>query len=118
MACGMKFQGVKVGLLLMMLLSLAAIVVADIDCSTVTGLLSTCSTFIIYGYPDPLPGSSCCDAMVSLRLMAESGDNRRFVCRCFMGLIAAYNPLGTAIATLPGFCGIHLGFTVYPNTDC
>ncbi|KAF2320329.1 hypothetical protein GH714_027156 [Hevea brasiliensis] len=69
-------------------------------------------------FTDPLPGSPCCNAMISLRLIAESGDNRRSVCRCFMGLIAAYNPLGTAVATLPGLCGINLGFVVYPNTDC
>ncbi|KAJ9139913.1 hypothetical protein P3X46_030605 [Hevea brasiliensis] len=112
----MRFQKMKIGVLI--LLSWAATVSTDVECGTVTGLLSVCSTFISYGSPDPLPGSPCCNAMISLRLIAESGDNRRSVCRCFMGLIAAYNPLGTAVATLPGLCGINLGFVVYPNTDC
>ncbi|KAL0358978.1 UNVERIFIED_CONTAM: hypothetical protein Sangu_0747200 [Sesamum angustifolium] len=43
--------------------------------------------------------------MTSLNNLADSGDNRRDVCRCLMDLIAAYNHHATAIATLPGFCG-------------
>ncbi|KAH7537987.1 putative non-specific lipid-transfer protein 14 [Ziziphus jujuba] len=88
------------------------------ECSTIIGLFSACSTFITYGSPDPLPGSPCCDAMSSLHIMADTTENRRFVCRCLMGLITTYNPNATAIATLPGFCGLSLGFTIDPNTDC
>ncbi|EEF51426.1 Nonspecific lipid-transfer protein precursor, putative [Ricinus communis] len=112
----MGAQKVKIGVLVF--LSWAAIVAADVDCTTVAGLLSACSTFINYGSPDPLPGSPCCDAMTSLNSVAESGNNRSSVCRCFMGLITTYNPNATAIATLPGFCGISLGFVLDPNTDC
>ncbi|XP_065854438.1 putative non-specific lipid-transfer protein 14 [Euphorbia lathyris] len=90
----------------------------EVECGTVNGFLSACSTFIAYGLPDPLPGSPCCDAMNHLYFIAESGDNRRSVCRCFMGVISSYHPNATAIATLPGLCGISLGFIVDPNTDC
>ncbi|KAL8141524.1 hypothetical protein V2J09_014556 [Rumex salicifolius] len=90
----------------------------SIDCTTVTQLLSTCSVFISYGSPDPLPGSPCCDAVTGLDNLASSVENRREVCRCLMGLIATYNPSSTALATLPGFCGVSLGFTIDPNTDC
>ncbi|KAF8412311.1 hypothetical protein HHK36_000272 [Tetracentron sinense] len=89
-----------------------------IDCTTVTGLVSACSTFITYGSPDPIPGTPCCDALESLNNMADSIDNRRSMCRCIMGLITTYNPNATALATLPGFCGISLGFNINPNTDC
>ncbi|XP_050224689.1 putative non-specific lipid-transfer protein 14 [Mercurialis annua] len=102
----------------MMLLTWAAIAAAETDCSTVEGLLSACSNFITYGSPDPLPDSPCCEAMTSLNTIADSGDNRPSVCRCFTGLITVYNPNATAIATLPGFCGISLGFVIDPNTDC
>ncbi|KDP22314.1 hypothetical protein JCGZ_26145 [Jatropha curcas] len=112
----MEAKKVKIGLV--MLLSLAAVEATNIDCATVTAFLSACSTFISYGSPDPLPGSPCCESMTSLNLIAQSGDNKRSVCRCFMGLIAAYNPFATTIATLPGFCGISLGFIVGPNADC
>ncbi|KAF3433020.1 hypothetical protein FNV43_RR24122 [Rhamnella rubrinervis] len=88
------------------------------ECSTITALVSACSTFITYGSPDPFPGSPCCDAMASLNTLADTTENRRFVCRCLMGLITTYNPNATAIATLPGFCGVSLGFTIDPNTDC
>ncbi|KAL0452515.1 UNVERIFIED_CONTAM: putative non-specific lipid-transfer protein 14 [Sesamum latifolium] len=94
------------------------LVVSAADCATVTELVSSCSSFVTYGSPDPIPGSPCCAAMTSLNNLADSGDNRRGVCRCLMDLIAAYNHHATAIATLPGFCGVSLGFTIDPNTDC
>ncbi|CAA3015280.1 putative non-specific lipid-transfer protein 14 [Olea europaea var. sylvestris] len=88
------------------------------DCTTITALISACSSFVTYGLPDPVPGSPCCIAMTSLNSMADTSDNRRGVCRCLMDLITTYNPNATAIATLPGFCGVSLGFTIDPNTDC
>lgn len=89
------------------------------ECGTVNALVSSCSTFVNNGSPDPLPGSPCCVAMTTLTNMADSGDNRRTICRCFMALVTeTYNPNATAIATLPGFCGVSLGFTIDPNTDC
>ncbi|KAK8599500.1 hypothetical protein V6N13_077421 [Hibiscus sabdariffa] len=91
---------------------------AAVDCTTVTDLLSVCASFISYGSPDPYPGSPCCEAVTNLNLMTHSTDNRRSLCGCFMGLITASNPNSTAIATLPGFCGVPLGFTIKPDTDC
>ncbi|XP_073291080.1 putative non-specific lipid-transfer protein 14 [Primulina huaijiensis] len=88
------------------------------DCTIVTSLVSACSSFVTYGSPDPIPGSPCCVAMTSLNNLADSGDNIRTVCRCLMELISTYSPNATAIATLPGFCGVSLGFTIDPNTDC
>lgn len=88
------------------------------DCTTVTALVSACSSFVRYGSPDPIPGSPCCVAMTSLYNLANTGDNRRSVCGCLMGLINTYTSNATAIATLPGFCGVSLGFLIEPNTDC
>ncbi|XP_019192147.1 PREDICTED: putative non-specific lipid-transfer protein 14 [Ipomoea nil] len=89
-----------------------------IDCATVKALVSACSSFVMYGSPDPIPGSPCCVAMLSLSNLADSTDNRQIVCRCVMDLITTYNPNATSIATLPGFCGVSLGFIIDPNTDC
>ncbi|KAH8492416.1 hypothetical protein POPTR_012G139700v4 [Populus trichocarpa] len=114
----MEVQKRMTGVLLLLLLSWAVTVAADVDCTTVTGFLTACSTFITYGTPDPLPGSPCCDSMMSLNVIAESGNDRRSICLCLMGLITTYNPNATAIATLPGFCGLSLGFILDPNTDC
>ncbi|CAN0891679.1 Putative non-specific lipid-transfer protein 14 [Linum grandiflorum] len=105
-------------LVLMTLAVAAAGAIATEDCSTVTGLISACTSFITYGSPDPLPGSPCCDGMSTLGTVVDSGGGGAGVCRCLMGLIATYNPNATAIATLPGFCGIDMGFIIDPNTDC
>ncbi|KAK3403873.1 hypothetical protein EUGRSUZ_K00232 [Eucalyptus grandis] len=91
---------------------------AAVDCATVRALVSTCSAFIAYGTPDPYPGTPCCDAMTTLNMVAEPLEDRRAVCSCLMGLINAYSPNATAIATLAGFCGVSLGFSISPNTDC
>ncbi|KAK8714718.1 hypothetical protein V6N13_042067 [Hibiscus sabdariffa] len=102
-----------------MLLSWSTSIGAAVDCTTVTDLLSVCDTFISYGSPDPYPGSPCCEAITNLNLMTHSTDNRRSLCGCLNGLITtANNPNYTAIATLPGFCGVPLGFTVEPDADC
>ncbi|KAF5947647.1 hypothetical protein HYC85_013604 [Camellia sinensis] len=100
-----------------MLLSKLVSVKAEIDCATVTLLVSACSMFVRYGSPDPFPGSPCCEAVGRLNGLADSSDDRQSVCRCFMGLITN-SANATAIATLPGFCGVFLGFTIDPNTDC
>ncbi|XP_038993408.1 putative non-specific lipid-transfer protein 14 [Hibiscus syriacus] len=102
----------------LMLLSCSTSIGAAVDCTTVTDLISVCATFITYGSPDPYPGSPCCEAITNLSLMTRSTANRRSLCWCLMGLITANNPNSTAIATLPGFCGIPLGFTIEPDTDC
>ncbi|KAH7855350.1 hypothetical protein Vadar_023949 [Vaccinium darrowii] len=102
-----------------MMLSRVAAVTTSIDCTTVIGLISACTTFVTYGSPDPMPGSPCCDAVGGLNSVADSSaDGPQTVCRCLMGLLTTYNPNATAIATLPGFCGVSLGFTIDPNTDC
>ncbi|XWS48410.1 hypothetical protein CRYUN_Cryun13aG0074000 [Craigia yunnanensis] len=87
----------------LILLSWATSIASAMDCTTVTGVISACSTFITYGSPDPYPGSPCCDDVTNLNLIADSTDTRRSVCVCFMGLITTYNPNSTAIATLPSF---------------
>ncbi|GLU21055.1 hypothetical protein SLE2022_372200 [Rubroshorea leprosula] len=88
------------------------------DCTAVTGLVSTCAAFINFASPAPYLGSPCCEAMVSLKLLADSTYNRRLVCRCLLSFINTYNPNATAIASLPGVCGVSLGFTIDSNTDC
>ncbi|KAJ7969998.1 Non-specific lipid-transfer protein [Quillaja saponaria] len=104
---------------LLLLISTPSILVsAVVDCSIVTQFISACSTFITYGSPDPIPGSPCCDAIAGLNIVANTADNRQSVCGCLMNLITTYNPNATAIATLPGFCGLSLGFIIDPNTDC
>ncbi|XP_057424046.1 putative non-specific lipid-transfer protein 14 [Lotus japonicus] len=104
----------------LMLLSLGALSGTPLrECPTVTQLFTACSYYISYGSPDPMPGSPCCDIVSRLNIIANSGgNNKQYVCRCLMGLMETHSPNATAIATLPGFCGVSLGFTIDPNTDC
>ncbi|CAI9767655.1 unnamed protein product [Fraxinus pennsylvanica] len=122
---GSNTNNIVLGIVVITLVSWSAFVasttapgMAVVDCTTITALISACSSFVTYGVPDPVPGSPCCIAMTSLNSMADTSDNRRGVCWCLMDLITTYNPNATAIATLPGFCGVYLGFTIDPNTDC
>lgn len=103
---------------ILMLLFSPPLVFAYIECTTVAQLFSSCSIFIRYGTPDPIPGSPCCDAMSGLSIISNSGNNKQPVCRCVLGLIENYGPNSTAIGVLPGLCGISLGFTILPNSDC
>lgn len=91
---------------------------AEVDCTTVTTLVSSCSSFIEHGFPDPMPSSPCCEGVNSLNVIADTTENKQSVCSCLMDLISTYNTNATAIATLPGFCGVALGFVIDPNTDC
>ncbi|KAK1399560.1 putative non-specific lipid-transfer protein 14 [Heracleum sosnowskyi] len=114
---GLRVVAAVTFIVMMMTMSVAQASIA-VDCTTVTSLISACSSFVTYGAPDPFPGSPCCQAMASLNNLSDTVENRQSVCRCIMGLITSYNPNATAIATLPGFCGVSLGFTIDPNTDC
>ncbi|OMO86019.1 Plant lipid transfer protein/Par allergen [Corchorus capsularis] len=114
----MRGQTHNITILVLVLVSWATSIGAAVDCITVTGLVSTCSSFITYGTPDPFPGSPCCEAVANLGLIADSTDNRRSLCICLMALITTYTTHSTAIATLPGICGVTLGFIIDPNTDC
>ncbi|KAK4789552.1 hypothetical protein SAY86_016856 [Trapa natans] len=89
------------------------------DCSTVTALVYTCSPYITFGFPEPVPGTPCCDAMTTMNMIvaAEPTDGHT-VCRCMMALISTYSPNASAIAALPGLCGVSLGFIISPTTDC
>lgn len=113
MGMGMRVMG------MVMLAWWASFVSSAMECGTVTQAFSVCYAFITYGSPDPIPGTPCCDAVSGLDVIANSSsDDKRSACRCLMGLIASYNPNFSAIATLPAFCGISLGFTIQPDIDC
>ncbi|XP_020531472.1 putative non-specific lipid-transfer protein 14 [Amborella trichopoda] len=102
----------------LLLSSFGSSAMAAIDCTTVTSLISACASFITNGTPEPSTGSPCCNSVMSLNNLGDSLENRRSVCTCLVNLMATYNPNVTSMANLPGLCGISLGFTMGPNTDC
>ncbi|KAL5198067.1 hypothetical protein ABZP36_001579 [Zizania latifolia] len=91
---------------------------SSLDCGTVTSLLAGCTSFVLHYDsaaappqlllpPLPAPGTACCDGVVVLcAVAADSGDNWRAVCRCMAGLVRQHSSNASAIAMLPGLCGV------------
>lgn len=93
--------------LFLMLLALPADMQQLRDCSTATAVVSTCSPYIGYGTPEPLPGTPCCDATTALSTIApEEHMDGHIACRCLMGLITSCSPNASDIAALPAFCSV------------
>ncbi|KAJ1700922.1 hypothetical protein LUZ63_000701 [Rhynchospora breviuscula] len=92
---------------------------ASVDCTTVLSLISGCSNYVEFGDPEPVLGTPCCDGMANMyRVASDSVENKRSTCDCLLGFITMYNPNATAVARLPGLCGVSLGFTIDPSTAC
>ncbi|KAG8080657.1 hypothetical protein GUJ93_ZPchr0007g3311 [Zizania palustris] len=94
---------------------------SSLDCGTVTSLLAGCTSFVLHydgaapaaAPPQlllpllPAPGTACCDGVVILyAVAADSGDNWRAVCRCMAGFVRQHSSNASAIAMLPGLCGV------------
>jgi hypothetical protein len=92
---------------------------ATVDCTTVISLISGCSNFVEFGDPEPALGTPCCEGVTNMyKVASDSIENMRSTCNCMMGFITMYNPNATAVARLPGLCGVSLGFTIDPATAC
>ncbi|XP_044378424.1 non-specific lipid-transfer protein 4 [Triticum aestivum] len=95
---------------------------SSLDCDTVTSLLTGCATFVTRGQsvaPLPAPGTPCCEGVDGLyAVAADSPDNWRSVCRCMAGLVRRYWSNASAIALLPGLCGVSPVATAHAVTYC
>ncbi|XP_023740377.1 putative non-specific lipid-transfer protein 14 [Lactuca sativa] len=111
---------VVIGSWLLVMVVVDTVVVLAVDCITVAALLSTCSEFVNNETKYPYLGSSCCKAMTTLGYFAYNDIDRHALCFCFIGVInATYTPdAANAFCTLPGFCGVSLGFLTDPTTEC
>uniref|UniRef100_A0A0E0AJC1 Bifunctional inhibitor/plant lipid transfer protein/seed storage helical domain-containing protein n=1 Tax=Oryza glumipatula TaxID=40148 RepID=A0A0E0AJC1_9ORYZ len=85
---------------------------SQLHCGTVTSLLSGCAAFVRWrggggGAQLPSPGTPCCDGVAGLyAVAADSADNWRAVCRCMARLVRRHSSNASAIALLPGVCGV------------
>ncbi|KAF0909612.1 hypothetical protein E2562_039015 [Oryza meyeriana var. granulata] len=80
---------------------------SQLDCGTVTSLLSGCAAFVRHGAQLPSPGTACCDGVAGLyAVAADSTDNWRSVCRCMARLVRRHSSKASAVALLPGLCGV------------
>ncbi|KAH7659524.1 Plant non-specific lipid-transfer protein/Par allergen protein [Dioscorea alata] len=88
-------------------------------CDVISSLLYSCENFVVHGPPEMAVSSECCGGLLHLaNISGKSILARRFICSCIVSLIDDYGPNATTIASLPGLCGVYLGFPLDPNIDC
>uniref|UniRef100_A0A0D9WYK9 Bifunctional inhibitor/plant lipid transfer protein/seed storage helical domain-containing protein n=1 Tax=Leersia perrieri TaxID=77586 RepID=A0A0D9WYK9_9ORYZ len=87
-----------VGILAAAMAAMASSSSSQLDCGTVTSLLTGCAAFVRNGADDadaeaaPSPGTPCCDGVAGLyAVAADSSDNWRAVCRCMARLVRRHS---------------------------
>ncbi|EPS68587.1 non-specific lipid-transfer protein [Genlisea aurea] len=85
-----------------------------IVCTDVTRYLIPCIGF--------LTGSGsigpCCGGVSGLYNAARSTPDKQTVCNCLKNLAQAYPSIAGRAAGLPGQCGVQIGYSIDPHTDC
>ncbi|XP_066356330.1 non-specific lipid-transfer protein 1-like [Miscanthus floridulus] len=96
---------------------LASSVSAAITCGQVGSSLAPCIPYAT-GKATALP-ASCCTGVRSLNSAARTSSDRQAACRCLKSLANSVKSvnMGT-VATIPGKCGVSVGFPISMSTDC
>ncbi|KAL4561521.1 hypothetical protein LXL04_033688 [Taraxacum kok-saghyz] len=89
---------------------------AVLTCNTVMKDVVPCVSYLRSGSGMPPP--ACCSGAKALAAAASTTADRQAACNCLKSASQSINPnLGLA-KSLPGNCGISLGFTISPSVDC
>ncbi|CAD6270635.1 unnamed protein product [Miscanthus lutarioriparius] len=96
---------------------LASSVSAAITCGQVGSSLAPCIPYAT-GKATALP-ASCCTGVRNLNSAARTSSDRQAACRCLKTLANSVKSvnMGT-VATIPGKCGVSVGFPISMSTDC
>lgn len=96
---------------------LASSASAAITCGQVGSSLAPCIPYAT-GRASALP-ASCCSGVKSLNSAARTSADRQAACRCLKSLANSVKSvnMGT-VATIPGKCGVSVGFPISMSTDC
>nr|ACM78619.1 non-specific lipid-transfer protein type 1 [Tamarix hispida] len=87
---------------------------AAVTCSSVTKQLTPCLSYLTSG---GAPTAACCGGVKSLNGMASmSTPDRQATCNCLKAASKGIN-LQNAVS-LPAKCGVKIGYSISPNTDC
>ncbi|PWA94797.1 Bifunctional inhibitor/plant lipid transfer protein/seed storage helical domain-containing protein [Artemisia annua] len=87
-----------------------------ISCSTVIKDVSPCVSYLKSG--SGMPPSACCTGAKALAAAASTTADRQTACGCLKSASKSLNANPSLAKSLPGNCGISLGFTISPNVDC
>ncbi|GLJ47362.1 hypothetical protein SUGI_0999660 [Cryptomeria japonica] len=90
---------------------------AAISCSTVTSDLSPCLSYVTGGSSQPSGG--CCSGVRTLNAAASTTPDRRAACSCIKTIAnSAPGFRWDRAGSLPGQCGVNVGFPITPSVNC
>ncbi|KAL7615541.1 hypothetical protein Lser_V15G03283 [Lactuca serriola] len=89
---------------------------AVITCSTVIQDLAPCVSYLRSGSGMPPP--ACCSGAKALATAASTTADKQAACKCLKSASQSITPNPGLAKSLPGNCGISLGFTISPSVDC
>ncbi|KAI3511161.1 hypothetical protein L1887_18305 [Cichorium endivia] len=87
-----------------------------LTCSTVIQDVAPCVSYLRSGSGMPPP--ACCSGAKALAAAASTTADRQAACKCLKSASQSLNPNPVLAKSLPGNCGISLGFTISPSVDC
>ncbi|KAJ3669406.1 hypothetical protein LUZ60_011356 [Juncus effusus] len=106
------FTAFTVALLLLTTLNTAN----ALSCGQVTSSIAQCMNYARSGQGSP--PTACCNGVRRLNSMAKSGADRQAACNCLKQLAARQKFNTGAAASIPGKCGVSVGYAISPSTDC
>ncbi|KAL3844654.1 hypothetical protein ACJIZ3_002057 [Penstemon smallii] len=96
--------------------ALAAMQGNAISCGDVQSSLTPCVPYLTGNSGEP--GGGCCSGVQSVSGSVRSQQDRQAVCNCLKSAASSYNLQSGNVASLPGKCGISMGYTFSPNMEC
>ncbi|XAR63370.1 hypothetical protein NMG60_11023282 [Bertholletia excelsa] len=100
----------------LVILLLAPASEAAISCSDVIRDMRPCVSYLQGG--GGKPPQACCDGAKTLASAAATKADRQTTCNCLKSASKGMNVNPGLVKALPGNCGINLGFSIDPSTDC
>ncbi|KAL5731309.1 lipid-transfer protein [Ranunculus cassubicifolius] len=115
----MEFSSVagKITILVITLMVVSAPYASEaITCGQATVSVVPCIGYLRSGGAPP---PACCSGVKSLNSAAKTTPDRRTVCSCIKTLTKSIPGInGGMVSSLPGKCGVNLGFPISLNMDC
>ncbi|KZV49696.1 non-specific lipid-transfer protein A-like [Dorcoceras hygrometricum] len=86
-----------------------------LSCGDVQGSLSPCLQYLSSGGE---PSADCCNGVSNLSNSVQSQQDRQTACNCIKSAASSFSIQPDAAASLPGRCGVSIGYSISPNVDC
>ncbi|OIW19045.1 hypothetical protein TanjilG_10606 [Lupinus angustifolius] len=102
--------------LMYMVVIIAPVAKADVDCGQVVSFIAPCINYLMNG--GAVPGG-CCDGVKNLVLLAQTTADKQTACNCLKAQAAAISTFKNANGeALPGKCGVNLPYKISNSANC